>query len=61
MSRYDVLARYARSLKQTCRDEIAHLKARAVRVDPSDGQALAAHTRSTDCRLMERAAPEAKC
>ena len=35
MSRYDVLARYARSLKQTCAEEIAHLKARAVRVDRS--------------------------
>ena len=33
MSRYDVLTKYARSLKQTCADEIAHLKARAVRVD----------------------------
>jgi stearoyl-CoA desaturase (delta-9 desaturase) len=33
MSRYDVLAKYARSLRQTCADEIAHLKARAVRVD----------------------------
>jgi stearoyl-CoA desaturase (delta-9 desaturase) len=33
MNRYDVLAKYARSLKQTCSDEIAHLKARAVRVD----------------------------
>ena len=33
MSRYDVLTKYARSLKQTCSDEIAHLKARAVRVD----------------------------
>jgi len=33
MSRYDVLAKYARSVKQTCSDEIAHLKARAVRVD----------------------------
>ena len=35
MSRYDVLTRYARSVKQTCTDEIAHLKARAVRVDRS--------------------------
>jgi stearoyl-CoA desaturase (delta-9 desaturase) len=35
MSRYDVLTRYARSLKQTCAEEIAHLKARAVRVDRS--------------------------
>ncbi|HXD52221.1 MAG TPA: transposase, partial [Burkholderiales bacterium] len=35
MSRYDVLSRYARSLKQTCAEEIAHLKARAVRVDRS--------------------------
>ena len=34
-NRYDVLARYARSLKQTCAEEIAHLKARAVRVDRS--------------------------
>ena len=33
MSRYDVLTRYARSVKQTCADEIAQLKARAVRVD----------------------------
>ena len=33
MSRYDVLAQYARSLKHTCRDEISHLKARAVCVD----------------------------
>ena len=33
MSRYDVLTKYARSLRQTCADEIAHLKARAVRVD----------------------------
>ena len=33
MSRYDVLTKYARSLKQTCTDEIAQLKARAVRVD----------------------------
>jgi len=35
MSRYDVLTRYARSVRQTCADEIAHLKARAVRVDRS--------------------------
>jgi stearoyl-CoA desaturase (Delta-9 desaturase) len=35
MSRYDVLTRYAGSLKQTCADEIASLKARAVRVDRS--------------------------
>jgi stearoyl-CoA desaturase (delta-9 desaturase) len=35
MSRYDVLTRYARSLKQTCSEEIAQLKARAVRVDRS--------------------------
>ncbi len=33
MSRYDVLTRYARSVKQTCADEIAQLKARAVRID----------------------------
>ena len=33
MSRYDVLTKYARSLRRTCADEIAHLKARAVRVD----------------------------
>jgi len=33
--RYDVLARYARSLKKTCVDEIARLKVRAVRVDRS--------------------------
>ncbi len=33
--RYDVLARYARSLKQTCAEEIRRLKARAVRVDRS--------------------------
>jgi stearoyl-CoA desaturase (delta-9 desaturase) len=31
--RYDVLARYARSLRQTCADEIKALKARAVSVD----------------------------
>src|SRR4051812_16801729 len=31
MSRYDVLTRYAGSLKQTCIEEIADLKARAVR------------------------------
>jgi len=31
--RYDVLARYARSLRQTCADEIQTLKARAVSVD----------------------------
>jgi stearoyl-CoA desaturase (delta-9 desaturase) len=35
MSRYDVLARYARSVRHTCAEEIAHLKARAVRVDRS--------------------------
>jgi stearoyl-CoA desaturase (Delta-9 desaturase) len=35
MSRYDVLTRYAGSLKKTCAEEIAHLKARAVRVDRS--------------------------
>ncbi len=35
MSRYDVLTRYARSVKQTCAEEIAHLKTRAVRVDRS--------------------------
>ena len=34
-SRYDVLTKYARSVKQTCADEIAHLKTRAVRVDRS--------------------------
>ena len=50
MSRYDVLTKYARSLKQTCTDEIAQLKARAVRVDramvkrwmQSDAQKLSA-------------------
>ncbi len=50
MSRYDVLTRYARSLKHTCADEIAQLKARAVRVDrsmvkrwlQSDGKKLSA-------------------
>jgi stearoyl-CoA desaturase (delta-9 desaturase) len=31
--RYDVLARYAGSLKQTCADEIKRLKAGAIRVD----------------------------
>lgn len=31
--RYDVLARYARSLKQTCADEIHTLRGRAVHVD----------------------------
>ena len=31
--RYDVLARYAGSLRQTCAEEIRRLKARAVRVD----------------------------
>jgi stearoyl-CoA desaturase (delta-9 desaturase) len=31
--RYDVLARYARSLRKTCADEIQTLKARAVSVD----------------------------
>ena len=33
--RYDVLARYARSLKHTCAEEIQRLKARAVGVDRS--------------------------
>jgi stearoyl-CoA desaturase (delta-9 desaturase) len=50
MSRYDVLTRYARSLKKTCADEIAQLKVRAVRVDramvrrwlQSDGKKLSA-------------------
>ena len=32
MSRYDVLAKFARAMKRTCRDEIAHL---TVRVDPN--------------------------
>mgnify|MGYP001216053493 FL=1 len=31
--RYDVLAKYTRSLKRTCAEEIQRLKARAVRVD----------------------------
>ena len=33
--RYEVLAKYAKSLRQTCADEICSLKARAVRVDVS--------------------------
>ncbi len=31
--RYDVLARYAKSLRQTCATEIRHMRARAVRID----------------------------
>ena len=31
--RYEVLAKYAQTLRQTCADEIQHLKARAVSVD----------------------------
>ena len=34
MSRYDVLAKFARAMKRTCRDEIAHLRS-SVRVDPN--------------------------
>ena len=34
MSRYDVLARFARTMKRTCRDEIAHLRS-SVHVDPN--------------------------
>ena len=33
LSRYDVLAKYGRSLKRACRDEIAQLRGRAVGVD----------------------------
>ena len=33
MNRYEVLTKYARSLKHTCRDELAHLKTRAVSID----------------------------
>src|SRR5262245_4426742 len=33
--RYDVLAKYAKSLRQTCAEEIRDLKARAVSVDRS--------------------------
>jgi stearoyl-CoA desaturase (delta-9 desaturase) len=31
--RYDVLAKYAKSLRQTCAAEIRHMRARAVRID----------------------------
>ena len=33
--RYDVLAKYAKSLRQTCAAEIRNLRARAVRIDRS--------------------------
>ncbi|HKA38655.1 MAG TPA: fatty acid desaturase [Burkholderiales bacterium] len=52
--RYEVLAKYAKSLRQTCADEIRSLKARAVRVDVgaikrmlhSDGSAMPEHVRA---------------
>ena len=52
--RYEVLAKYAKSLRQTCADEIRNLKAKAVRVDVgaikrmlhSDGNAMPAHVRA---------------
>ena len=52
--RYEVLAKYAKSLRQTCADEIRSLKARAVRVDVgaikrmlhSDGSAMPDHVRA---------------
>ena len=48
LSRYEVLTRYARSLKQTCRDEIARLRAdRRVlrRLLDSDASRLTSHDR----------------
>jgi stearoyl-CoA desaturase (Delta-9 desaturase) len=52
--RYEVLAKYAKSLRQTCADEIRSLRARAVRVDVgaikrmlhSDGSAMPEHVRA---------------
>ena len=52
--RYEVLAKYAKSLSHTCAEEIRHLKARAVRVDVGaikrmlhcDAEALPAHVRA---------------
>jgi stearoyl-CoA desaturase (delta-9 desaturase) len=52
--RYEVLAKYAKSLRQTCADEIRSLKARAVRVDVgaikrmlhSDSSVMPAHVRA---------------
>jgi stearoyl-CoA desaturase (Delta-9 desaturase) len=52
--RYEVLAKYAKSLRQTCADEIRSLKARAVRVDVSaikrmlhsNGGAMPEHVRA---------------
>jgi stearoyl-CoA desaturase (delta-9 desaturase) len=52
--RYEVLAKYAKSLRRTCADEIRNLKAKAVRVDVgaikrmlhSDGNAMPAHVRA---------------
>jgi stearoyl-CoA desaturase (delta-9 desaturase) len=53
--RYEVLAKYAKSLGETCAEEIRSLKARAVRVDVaaikrmlhSDGAAMPAHVRAS--------------
>jgi stearoyl-CoA desaturase (delta-9 desaturase) len=52
--RYEVLAKYAKSVHRTCTEEIRNLKARAVRVDVeaikrmlrSDAEALPAHVRA---------------
>jgi stearoyl-CoA desaturase (delta-9 desaturase) len=52
--RYEVLAKYAKSLRQTCAEEIRNLKARAVRVDVgaikrmlhSDDSAMPEHVRA---------------
>jgi stearoyl-CoA desaturase (Delta-9 desaturase) len=52
--RYEVLAKYAKSLRQTCAEEIRSLKARAVRVDVgaikrmlhSDDSAMPEHVRA---------------
>ena len=52
--RYEVLAKYAKSLRRTCADEIRSLKARAVRVDVgaikrmlhSNGSEMPAHVRA---------------
>ena len=41
--RYEVLAKYAKSLRTTCADEMRALRASAVSVDRARAQALAAH------------------
>jgi stearoyl-CoA desaturase (delta-9 desaturase) len=51
--RYEVLAKYARSLRDTCSEEIHHLKERAVSVDRAAVKRML-HVDATALRASER-------